>query len=171
MASLTRTRAKPPSPGWGMPHTFDPANLVNHTGAAVANDAMYFRVRDSGIITKIGIIGNVSSGNISLAVLRGPMGMAPPTTRLATTGAVACPAGGYNEISLGASVAVDERTDWFALSIDNTTATFGRVGNVVAESGLGAGFCYRGTAHHPIPASPTGLVASIRVAYILVGRP
>jgi hypothetical protein len=170
MASLTRTRAKAPVGGWRLPHTYDPAMLVGYAGMAVANDAMYYRVRGSGVISKIAMIINVSSGNVSVAVLRGTPGLTTPGARIATSGTVACPAAGTQEISLGGSVAVNEG-DWFGISVDNTTATFGRVGAAGAETGIGDGFVFRATGHHPIPASPASLIASIRFSFILIGRP
>lgn len=171
MASLTRTRAKTPAGGWRLPHTYDPAMLVGYAGMATANDAMYYRVRGSGTISKIALIVNVSSGNVSVAVLRGTPGLTGPGARVATSGAVACPAAGSQEISLGGSVTVNEG-DWFAISADNTTATFGRVGAAGAETGIGDGFVFRGaTSHHPVPANPASLLASIRVSFILIGRP
>lgn len=170
MATLTTRRNQPPS-GWGVPFTFEPARLVGYVGMVVAGDAMYYRVTGSGVITKIGLIISVSSGNVSVAVLRGTPGITTPGARIATSGAVACPAGGSQEISLGGSVAVNEG-DWFALSCDNTTATFGIAAGAGAETGVAAGFTYRGaTSHHPVPASPSGLLASIRSAFILVGKP
>jgi hypothetical protein len=171
MAALSRTRAKAPSLGWGVPYTFNPFALNGYTPVVAANDAFYFRVAGSGPISKIATMVSVQSGNISVAVLRGLPGVNPPTTRLATSGTVACPAAGYAEISLGATVVVDERTDWFAISCDNTTATFVRSGIAGVESAIGAGFGYRATTQHPIPAAPTGLLASVRTAYVLVGKP
>jgi hypothetical protein len=171
VASLTRTRAKTLTGGWRLPYTFHPNTLGGYSAMFAANDAYYFRVVGSGPISKIAFIVQTQSGNISVAVLRGLPGDNAPSTRLATSGTVACPAAGYAEVSLGGTVTVDERTDWFAISCDNTTATFPRSGAAASEVALGSGFCYRGTTNHPIPASPTGLLASVRFAFVLVGKP
>lgn len=45
-----------------------------------------------------------------------------------TSGSVVCPAAGYAEIALDVSVAVASGDHWFAVSIDNTTATLAVVG-------------------------------------------
>jgi hypothetical protein len=134
---------------------------------------MWYRIYGSGPISKIGLYLGASSGNICVGVYRGTQGDAAPTARLATSGSVASPGTGYREISLGGTVVVNENTDWFAFSADNTTVTVadGMPATTGVENAIGAGFAYRALTSFPLPSTATGLVATIRCAFILVGRP
>lgn len=125
-----------------------------------ANLGLYLRSTGNGTITKLGIHVVASSGNISLAVYQGSgVGRARvPGACLATTGAVACPAAGYQEVSLGASVNVTS-ADFLSMSCDNTTASFlGISGNV---SGLALGLSFTQATAHPLTASAGTLAASM----------
>lgn len=133
------------------------------------NRAVYVRVIKGGTISKLGIFVGTSSGNVSVGVYSntGAGTSARPASRQATSGAVACPATGFQEISLGATVTVAEG-DWFALSCDNITTTFYRQ--------LGAGInafpflnCKQATGH-PLPTSTASLAAEDR-PFIIVGIP
>lgn len=144
--------------GWGIPRTFATPQATSSTrGVASNNNGWYYRVLDAGTISKIAIDPTTSSGNISIAVYRssGSGDAAVPTGgRLATTGAIACPSTGYAEVSLGASVAVNEG-DWFALSADNTTVAIRSDASGTNSSNLGKGMMgHQGTAH-PLPATPS----------------
>lgn len=163
------------SVGWGIPMTFHPHEFGGATVIGAINRAHYLRVRGGcqpgTPITKLAINVGVQSGNISVAVLRGTAGRNPPTTRIATSGSVACPAAGYAEIALDVPVMVDGRTDWFALACDNNTATFGRVSAPGSSNNFGAGLAYLQDGLFPVPAAPTGLTASWRASFIIVGVP
>jgi hypothetical protein len=156
---------------WGVPCTWEPALYSGVSAMSAANDALWFRVRGAGKVSKIAFMIGASSGNISVAVYRGPPGRNAPTTRIATSGAVACPAAGKAEVTLGSAVWVQDG-DWFCLTCDNTSATFGRV--TVAGSPinvLGEGTSYRMTTAHPAPTTPSGLTGSTQMSMILVGWP
>lgn len=139
------------------------------------NVAHYQRIQNNPgpyTISKIGVYVGTSSGNICLALMRGANSPTGPTTRIATTGSVACPAGNaWAEITLGASYVVDPTTDWFAVAADNGTVTLGRFGgapNAGSVAGVGTGSSYRQTSAFPIPATPTPDVA-FTIGYILYG--
>jgi hypothetical protein len=132
------------------------------TGAG-SNYCLYQRVIGSGTISKIGLWIKVSSGNISVAVYSnsGTGSAAVPTTRQATSGAVSCPASGYAEISLGASVAVNDG-DWIAISVDNVTATFASpLTDGGALNDFGKGVQYAQASAHPAPSSAGTLFATV----------
>lgn len=120
----------------------------------VANAARYSKVISSGVITKVGLHVGTASGNISVAVYRnsGAGRLARPTgSPVATSGAVACPAAGYAEVPLGATVTVADG-DWLALSCDNVTATFMASGG--SASALLAGLGWGKNGNHPLVAAP-----------------
>jgi len=147
--------------GWGFPKTTDHPDVLAYVPLNNVGGCVYLRVIGSGTITKIGIYVGTQSGNISVGVCSGALGRANPDTRKGTSGAVACPAAGYQEIALTGSVDVVEG-DWFAISADNTTAAFasagGSSGVQLTDVGKGA-MAYSSSAAHPIPASPTPTAA------------
>ncbi|MGN8132468.1 hypothetical protein [Paenarthrobacter sp. 22069] len=117
-----RTSASPPR--------WTPPNIAFTGGVGTANHAYYHRITGGGTITKIGLYVATSSGNICVSVYgnTGTGRASMPGARVASSGSVACPAVGYAEISLGASVNVSRGDFWFAVSIDNSTATLGTAG-------------------------------------------
>ena len=138
------------------------------TGTAVFASAprtVYIRNIGPSVTTdQIRIIVGISSGNISLAV-HGTVGAgldAQPGAQKATTGAIACPGGGGG-VTVNAEYIITLPNvveilhgDFFALSCDNTIATFLR--NAGAIDAQGKGVCYR-QAVHPAPAAPASLSA------------
>lgn len=135
----------------------------------VANDARYARVLGSGTISKIGLEVMTASGNISVAVYSktGSGINAKPGARVATSGAIACPAVGYVEISLGASVAVSDG-DYLALSCDNAVAAFR--GQSGSANTLAAVISYAQGAAHPLPPAATPVASASRIP-LLIGIP
>lgn len=156
---------------FGFPYTIDPM-IVRGSDSTVltGGDGWYFRVYDSGNVSKIALEVVTASGNISVAAYRntGTGQNAAPGTRLATSGAIACPAAGYREISLGATVTITPG-DWFAISADNATAAFRCMLNGVASSALGAGRVLVQQTAHPLPSSPASLQARIGNSILMVG--
>lgn len=143
--------------GFGFPCNFipqlsDPAAAI----ALVANWCLYSRlISGGGAITKIGLEIGTSSGNISVAHLTGPSGRTGPDARVATSGAVPCPASGFAEVALGSST-TPKAGDWFGISADNTTATAQMsAGPAGAGSALGAGGHHFQASAHPVPATPS----------------
>lgn len=133
-----------------------------------ANLGMYLRSIGSGTITKLGIHVITTSGNISVAVYQGTgVGRARvPGACLATTGAIACPAVGYAEVSLGSSVTVTNN-DFLAISCDNATASFlGTSGNA---STLSLGLSFTQATVHPFSTAAGTLVSSMFRAPQIVG--
>jgi hypothetical protein len=156
--------------GWGLMFTIDPGLYQSNYAFAGANRCAYMRITGGGVITKIGLFVGTSSGNISLAVY-GQSGIGRscvPNGQKVTTGAISCPAGStYTEVSLGASVGVVSG-DYFALSCDNTTATFGGAMGAAYSHALAAGRVgFQGTAH-PAPSSPS-LASGGERCFVLVG--
>jgi hypothetical protein len=134
-------------------------NQLGLTGAVAAqtwagvNEARYSRALGRGTISKLRIHVAVQSGNISLAVYA-PAGAglsAFPGARKATTGAVACPGTGVQDVAIGPVLV--EPGDFLAMSCDNTTASFLAVGGSGA-SALFGGQLYSETSAHPLPATP-----------------
>jgi hypothetical protein len=133
------------------------------TAVSGSNHTIYQRVMGSGSISKIGVWVKASSGNISVSVYSnsGVGSAAVPSSRTATSGAVACPAIGYSEISLGGTVTVKDG-DWMAISADNVTATFACP---LSDSGTfndwGKGIQYAQSSAHPSPSTPSSISASL----------
>lgn len=111
----------------GFPSNMDPKTISLAATNGSANRTHYYRVTGGGSITKLGLYVSVSSGNICVSVYAntGSGRAAMPAARVASSGSVACPAVGYAEIALGATVNVTSGDFWFAVSADNATAQFG----------------------------------------------
>lgn len=154
------------TPDVGPPMTIDPRTSGTTLSAlGAANRAMVGRVTSGGTITGITVEVGVASGNISVAVYRnsGSGAAARPGARVATSGAVACPAAGVQTVPLGGAVTV-QPGDWFALSADNVTATFRRL-----LSGAGGAYLSlygQVDAAHPTPASVTLAAAATTVMMV-----
>lgn len=158
--------------GVGVAMTMDPRYGFAGSVWPSANRGIYTRLVTGSYISKIGIEVVTASGNISLAVYRNSgVGMAAvPTTRLATTGAVACPAasaGVLREVALDVPVRA-ARGDWLFMSCDNGTASFTR-GSASFSTWNGA-FFYRQDTAHPAP-SPAGTLAASTYAPLMQGNP
>jgi hypothetical protein len=112
-------------PDFGICRTVVPQTATGGVTIGTANTTRFYRVIEGGTISKIRINVVVQSGNIAVAVYSnsGSGLAATPGTRLATSGSVACPAAGINDVSLGSTVTV-AIGDWLAIGADNTTATF-----------------------------------------------
>lgn len=141
-------------------------------GAAIwasANMAHYYISLGSGTISKIAVNVVATSGNISVGVYSstGTGRDRVPATRIATSGAVACPANGFREIALLAPVYVDT-TCFLAISCDNGTASFtGGSGTDAVD--LYKGQVYKAATQHPLPTSPGTLSTTHFRMAILVG--
>jgi len=135
-----------------------------------ANSVRYFRVLEGGAITKIRVGIAVSSGNIAVAVYANT-GTGPgaiPGVRTGTSGSIACPAAGPQDVSLGGSVVVNAG-DWLAIGADNTTATFNGVLGV-GDGTLSAGLMGAQVVYPP--PSPAGtMVPQNNRIIALIGVP
>lgn len=156
--------------GWGIVLVGDPRIGGGNAVFTGANRGMYARVVSGGSISKVALEVAVSSGNISVAAYQnsGTGRSSVPGTRLATSGAVACPGTGYQEVSLGATITV-AAGDWLFLSCDNTTASFNRWSNA-SGSALNNGMTFRQDSAHPAP-STVGTLAATSYVPILIGVP
>lgn len=105
------------------PHAqFSTANIT----VGNANSCRFYRVVEGGTISKVRLSIGVSSGNICVAAYTNSgvgQAAAPTGGRLATSGSVASPGTGIQDVSLGASVVVAPG-DWIAVGADNATVTF-----------------------------------------------
>lgn len=164
-----------PRPSVGFPCSVD-LSTARPTDQAVVNattasSALYYWSRDGGLISKIALEVHTASGNISVGV-HDPVGrgsVAVPGALKATSGSVACPAAGYQEISLGGSVFVLPG-GFLSISADNITAAFRSLLTAELVTQLGAGRCYKQSGGaHPLPANPGTLVAITGRVIILKG--
>lgn len=138
------------------PHTVDP-RMLSAASTLNANQAVYVRATGRGYISKIAVHVGTQSGNVCVGVYanNGSTGNAArPATQKATSGSVACPAAGYQEIALTGSVYVEEG-DWLALVADNATATFYRANTAGFASSLANGFSHHQSTAFPLPATAT----------------
>lgn len=102
-----------------------------------ANLVRYYRLFDEGTISAIRLSVVNSIGNIEVAVYRsnGQTGIAnAPASRIATSGTVAAPALGVQDIALP-GLTVVEPGDWFALVASN--AAFACIFDKVDSASLG----------------------------------
>lgn len=140
----------------GFPFTVDPLMAAVSTGVGSANRTYYHRVIGGGSVSKLGLYVATASGNICASVYAnsGTGRAAAPGARLATTGSIACPAVGYQELALGTTITVTSGDFWFALSADNATAAF----DVVSTSGhsiQGRSAWQDSAFPSPTPATPS----------------
>jgi len=168
---LTKNSATDYDTGWATPPT--PVSLPVHTihpnlqatAAALpgANWAIFWKSLGAGTITNIGLQVNASSGNICVGVYNSASATGPPTSRLATSGSIPCPAIGWASISLGGSYSVNQ-SHFLALAASSASATFYSVSSTWASGGLGqyaAGLAYSDNSSGlPLPATanPNGTI-------------
>jgi hypothetical protein len=142
-------------------YTLHPGQQTGAVAVYSANSTIYHRnLGGSALISQIGVYVSASSGNVCAAVYSSPGGRNPPAARIATSGPVPCPAGGWATIALqGGPVAVDTTT-YLALAADNATATFYAAGTLWSATppltGMAAGLSYGDAsgASFPCPATP-----------------
>lgn len=135
---------------------------------ATANRTYYLRrVSPAVPIAAVELFVGVSSGNICIAAYDHNPSTNLPTVRLATTGAIACPAPGSQSVSLGATV----RPEWLSFSVDNGTASFAMTGGglIVFTGAVGRTVYQDTTFPPPDPAAPVAAVSG--AVWLLVGKP
>lgn len=167
---LTAKAVKTDPVGIGIVYTIDPRHNTAVNAFTTANRAIYTRAIGGGTITKIGLEVGTASGNISVAVYRNSgsgRSAVPSGSVVLSSGAVACPATGYQEVSLGGSVVVNPG-DWLCLTCDNTTATFARA--TCTATAIQSGFLYRQDTAHPAPGT-VGTLAVSGISPVLIGVP
>jgi hypothetical protein len=133
-----------------------------NVGVGGVNTTRFMRVVEGGTISKIRVYVGVQSGNIGVACYSntgvGPA--AAPGTQLITTGSIAAPATGVQDVSLGGSVTLS-KGDWVGNGSDNDTGKFyGSIG--VGLSTLVAGLAGL-EAVFPPAATPVVTPADNRV--------
>ena len=154
----------------GLVTSFDPLLAGTSTVLGTANRTNYYRVREGGSISKVGLEIVVQNGNIDVGVFSnaGVGRNAAPGAAIARSGSTACPAVGYAEISLGSTVDV-EAGDWIAMSVDSATVSLRAIHNAIHFNGLLKG---RSAVENvfPLPANATPVTGMYR-AFLLVGVP
>jgi parallel beta-helix repeat protein len=112
-------------PDLGIVRTVVPPGPTSAVTIGSANSTRFYRVTEGGTISKVRANIVTSSGNIAVAVYAnsGAGLTSTPGTRLATSGSVASPGTGVQDVSLGATVTV-AIGDWLAIGADNATVTF-----------------------------------------------
>lgn len=134
----------------------------------VANRGEWVRCTGSGTITKLGLHISVSSGNICAAVYAntGTGRSAKPGTRKSTSGSVACPGTGYQEITIS-SVAVVPG-DWFYIGADNAVVQYQVCIPSLTSAALD-GFAFWAAAAFPAPDPAPALTSGASRAPFMVG--
>lgn len=154
---------------FGVVRTFLPGVYGGTSAWPSANQGFWIRALSGGRISKIGLNVAVQSGNICLAVYRGEgIGRLrkPAGAPVITTGSIACPATGYQEVDLGG--AVDVRPgDYLFMSCDNSTAAF--TGQNGQTSELYRGTTFAKGASFPAPADPGAVGGTATRAPQLLG--
>jgi hypothetical protein len=153
---------------WGLMWTFDPI-YVNTISMQVANRGWYCRVKGSGTISKIGIVVSTQAGNICVATYTntGTGRAAKAATRTQTSGSVACPAAGYQEIALGGSVFVNEG-DWFYVGSDSASTILRGSGSAAGNAQHQGRGDFEANAF-PAPATATPAGGGIDRIFLLCG--
>ncbi len=156
--------------GWGIVMPWDFRAFAYTAGVfGGANRGIFVRTMSGGTISKVRIQVGVQSGNISAAAYASTgsgLAAAPIGSPLASSGAIACPAPGKQDVALGASIAI-AAGDWLFLSCDNTTATFDRL--AAATATWFDGLAWRQDSAHPAPA--VGTLAATSYIPLLIGVP
>ena len=175
---MPRLSAPPSGASGTLPRTVNP--LALGAGAALsvtANRAYFYRVTegDRQTISKIAVEINTqdATANVCVSVHRttGSGASALPGTRVATSGAVACPAAGVQQIALDAPVEVGPG-DWIAIAATAGAGTMrlqGASGGAVALPSLGLAAFQ--DAAMPIPATPAATAGASSRVFPLVAVP
>lgn len=142
---------------WSIPRTYAVGSSAAYAPVA-ASQTRYMRLLTGGVpMSKVAVDVGVQSGNIAVAVYRNSgVGKAarPTGGRLATSGSVACPAVGYQEIDLGATI-VPQPGDWVAIATDNATVTLLASSSTTVSSRMARGGSGMGTENvYPPPVTP-----------------
>ncbi len=128
-------------PGFMAP--FDP-RLIAGVSVFATFGQVFSRVvaPKSGTLTTMAMFVGTSSGSVAIGVYDCGEASAGTYTQLLTSGSTACGTAANWQVFSGLSLAVvGGRSYNFALSMDNATATFGRVtGNAAAQNKLPTGF-------------------------------
>lgn len=156
----------------GVAINFFPGALQISQSVFTASSGAYSKLISGGYpISNLNIFVGASSGNISVAAYTNSgtgMSAAPTGGRLATSGAIACPAGGNAAVSLGSSI-TPNLGDWVALSADNTTATFQRPDTTGSSATLLLpGWGSRQLSAHPLPSTPSSLSSDASIGNFMM---
>lgn len=172
-AGVQGATGAPGGSGAAVPFPISAAMFNNHTllGLGLSNRCFYVRnIGASMTITKIGLHIGVSSGNISVGIYS-PTAVDPsialPGVRKVTSGAVACPAAGFQTVTIASTVC--NNGDFLALSCDNATATFLAFTTGINSSNIFLGFGGYQESGHPLPTTPGSIDPNLNRAPVLKG--
>jgi hypothetical protein len=162
------TQVSPPA--GGRCESADPA-FMNSAAAAwpAANRVYYFRVGAAAAVGHVTVEVGTQSGNIAVGAYanNGSQGRAAaPATLLASSGSIAMPAAGVQQIALGSTVGV-AAGDWLAVAIDNVTAKLRSFGSATAAGTNQGRYGYELLTSFPtMPATPAPVWAATYTAWV-----
>lgn len=140
--------------------TVSPFTTLGNGTFPTANRGLFFRVMGAKLGAQaVRLTVAAQSGNICLAVYRnnGRDGRdaAPEASPVASTGAIACPAIGTQEVPLGSVVDI-RKGDWLYLGADNIVCSFLRIASLQTDVQQSQAYCRARNAAFPAPALPLG---------------
>lgn len=159
------------SPDGGRMESVETAFLNSLAAWPLANRVYYYRVRSAGAISHVTLEIGTQSGNLVVGAyanngLQGRAAAPAAGGLLATSGQVACPAVGVDQISLGSTIGV-AAGDWLCCAFDNVTAKVRAFGSA---SGIGVTAGRYGyellTAFPALPANPAPVYAATFSAWL-----
>lgn len=156
--------------GWGIVTTACAFAPIANTLALTANRGYFNRAVGYRSITKIGMEITNQAGNIDVGVYAGASGYNVPAARRASSGATACPAAAYAEVSL-TTTAVMQAGDYLAVAVDGTPATFIVSSTSQTNSNIGKGMIYIASNNYVLPDPASSPVAARGATINLLGVP
>lgn len=136
---------------------------------AVSANRCYYVRRTSPIVPVrlIELYIGIAAGNICVAAYGHNATTGGPGTRLATTGSIACPAAGAQEVNLGTTVL----PEWLAIAFDNAVATYHATGgSAINLPGTWGRFAIE-VSGFPAPASAGSITFQSGGVPLLIGKP
>lgn len=125
----------------GMAMWFGNPGSGTATAWPTASASIYTRsIMGSQNATNYNIVVGTASGNIDIGIYASTgsgSSAAPSGAPVVHKGSTACPASGSAVVSLGTQTLLVQGTNWGALAVDNTTATFDRVTSQDVSAGAG----------------------------------
>lgn len=159
------------APAGGRCESADPAFMNSAALWPAANRVYYYRVGAAAAVGHVTLEIGLQSGNLVVGAyanngLQGRAAAPASGGLLASSGSVACPAVGVQQIALGSTVGV-AAGDWLALALDNTTAKVRAFGSATAVGGSTGRYGYELLAAFPtLPATPAPIWAATLTAWL-----
>lgn len=155
----------------GYPFTVPPSWVATTPSAPGANLLRMARCLGGGQISKIGLVIGTQSGNIMVAVW-GQSGLgkaAVPDTIKGGSITTPCPAAGYAEISLGATITVNEG-DYIGVVFSDSTGTLNIANSFPTSTMISDGWQWQqALSSFALPTTPSGLSSYTGRTPVLIG--